>query len=95
MFETQRLNYSRGITGELGNIKWLSVACGATDSAIVEENEFVRRCESINERRIPVRTCRGETIHEDKRSATSNSMISDLRSVDLNCASQLTKHRRQ
>jgi hypothetical protein len=93
--DTEHLNYSRAIIGEFSNIKWLPVVCGATDSAIVEEDKLVGRRESVDKRRIPVRACRGETIQDQERSAPSNSMISDLRSVDLNCANQLTKHRRQ
>ena len=76
--DTEHLNYSRGIIGEFSNIKWLPVVCGATDSAIVEEDELVGRRESVDKRRIPVRACRGETIQDHKRSAISNSTISDF-----------------
>ena len=81
--DTEYLDYSRGIIGELGNIKWPSVVCGATDSAIVEEDELIGRREPVDKRRIPVRTCRGETIQGDKRSAVPNSTISDLCPIDL------------
>ena len=60
--DTEHLDYSRGIIGELGNIKWPSVVCGATDSAIVEEDELVGRREPVDKRGIPVCTCRAETI---------------------------------
>jgi hypothetical protein len=66
----------------LGNIKWLSVVCGATDSAIVEEDELIGRREPVDKRRIPVRTCRGEAVQDYKRSAISNSTISDFRAID-------------
>jgi len=83
--DTEYLDYSRGIIGELGNIKWPSVVCGATHSVIVEEDKLVERRESINERRIPVRARRGETIQDQERSAMSNSTISDSSAINRDC----------
>ena len=93
--DTEYLDYSRGIIGELGNIKWLSVVCGATDSAIVEEDELVGRRKPVDKRRIPVLTCRGETIQDHERSAMSNSTISDLCPIDLEFLKRLIWHRRR
>ena len=67
MFETQRLNYVRCIIGELRNIEWLSVVHRTANAPVVEQDEFVRRCESINERRVPVCTRRTEAIQDQKR----------------------------
>src|SRR5467141_5009606 len=89
--DTEHLDYSRGIIGELGNIKWPSVVCGATDSAIVEEDELIGRREPVDKRRIPVRTCRRETIQDHKRSAVPNSTISDLGPVDLDFLERLMR----
>jgi hypothetical protein len=95
-FDAEHLNHSRGIIGELGNIKWLSVVCGVTDSAIVEEDELIGGSEPVDKGRIPVRTCRGETIQDDKRPAVPNSTISDLGPIDLEFLEQrLIGHRRR
>ena len=85
MFETQRLNYVRGIIGELRNIEWLSVVRRTANAAVVEQDEFVRRCESINERRIPVCTRRTEAIQDQKRSAASDSAINELSAINRDC----------
>jgi hypothetical protein len=91
----ERFEYSQHIIGELGNIKWPSVVRGATDSAIVQENELVRRREPVDKRRIPVCTCRGETIQDHERSTIPNSTISDLGSIDLEFLERLVGHRRR
>jgi hypothetical protein len=78
----KHLDYSRGIIGELVDTKWPSVVRGGTDPAIVNEDELVGRREHVNKRRIPVRACRGEAVQDYKRSAISNSTISDFRVID-------------
>jgi hypothetical protein len=93
--DTEHFNYPRGIIGELGNIKRLSVVCGATDSAIVEEDELVGRHEPVDKRRIPVRTCRAKTIQDDKRLAMPNSTTSDLCPSDFEFLEGLMRHRRR
>ena len=35
MFETERLNYVRGIIGELRNVEWLSVVRRTANAAVV------------------------------------------------------------
>jgi len=40
--DTEHLDYSRGIIGEFGDIKWLPIVGGATDSAIVQQDDLVR-----------------------------------------------------
>jgi hypothetical protein len=80
--DAEHLDYSRGILGEFSNIKWLPVVYGATDSAIVEKDELIGRSKPVDKGRIPVRTCRGETIQDDKRSAVPNSTISDLGTIN-------------
>ena len=77
MFEAQHLNYLRGIIGELRNVEWLSVVRRTANAAVVEQDEFVRRRESINERWIPVCTRRTEAIQDQKRSALPDSAINN------------------
>jgi hypothetical protein len=91
----ERFHYSRRIIGELGDIKWASVVSGATDAAIVEEDDLVGRRESVEKRRIPIRTCRRESVQDHERSAIPNSMISDLRPIDLEFLERLVGHRRR
>jgi hypothetical protein len=79
----EHLDYSRGIIGELVDTKSPGVVRGGTDPAIVNENELVGRREHINKRRIPVRTRRGEAVQDYKRSAISNSAISDSSAINL------------
>jgi len=93
--DTEHLNYSRGIVRKLGNIKWLSIVCGATDSAIVQENELVGRREPVDKRGIPVRTCRSETIQDHEWPAMTNSAITDLRPSDLEFLERLIGYRRR
>ena len=85
MFEAQRLNYVRGIIGELRNVERLSVVRRTANAPVVEQDEFVRRCESINERRIPVCTRRTEPIQHQKRSAGSDSVINELSAINRDC----------
>ena len=85
MFETQRLNYVRGIIGELRNVERLSVVRGNANAPVVEQDKFVRRCESINERRIPVCTRRTEAIQDQKRSAASDSVTNELSAINRDC----------
>ena len=85
MFETQRLNYVRGIMGELGNVEWLSVVRRTANAAVVEQDEFVLRRESINERRIPVCTRRTKAIQDQKRSAASDSAINNSSAINRDC----------
>ena len=85
MFETQRLNYVRSIIGELRNVEWLSVVLRTANAAVVEQDEFVRRCESINERRIPVCTRRTEAIQDQKRLALPDPAINDSTTINRDC----------
>ena len=85
MFETQRLDYVRGIIGELRNVEWLSVVCRTANAAVVQQDEFVRRCESINERRIPVCTRRTEAIQDQKRPALPDSAINNSSAINRDC----------
>jgi hypothetical protein len=92
--EAEDFDYSRGVLGELGNIKWPPIVRGATDPAVVGKNQLVGRCKPVDKRRIPVRACRGETIQDHERWASSNSTASDLRSIDLDCLEGFSGHRR-
>jgi hypothetical protein len=85
MFEPQRLNYVRGVIGELRNVEWLSIVRRTANAAVVEQDEFVRRCESINERRIPVCTRRTEAIQDQKRSALPDSAINNSSAINRDC----------
>jgi len=42
----------RGISGQLRDVEWLSIICRAANTPVVQQDEFVRRRESINERWI-------------------------------------------
>ena len=92
--EDKRLDYSRSIIGELGDIKWPSVIRGAADPTVVEEDELVGRCEAVDERRIPVGARRGEAIQEQERSAIPNSTTNDSRAINLDRGTRFTVHRR-
>ena len=72
-----------GISSQLRYVEWLSIICRAANTAVVQQDEFVRRRESINERWIPVCTCRAEAIQDNKRLATSDSAISDSSAINL------------
>ena len=85
MFETQRLNYVRGISSKLRDVEWLSIVCRAADASVVQQDQFVRRRESINERRIPVCTRRTEAIQDQKRPAASDSVINELSAINRDC----------
>ena len=85
MFEPQCLNYVRGIIGELRYIEWLAVVSRTANAAVVEQDELVRRCESINERRIPVCTRRTETIQDQKRPALPHSAINNSSAINRDC----------
>ena len=94
MFETQRLNYVRGIIGELRNVEWLSVVRRTANAPAVEQAEFVRRCESINERRIPVCTRRTEAIQDQTRPAASDSALNELSAINRDCRiDSIARHR--
>jgi hypothetical protein len=47
--EAERLDYMCGIISELGDVEWFSVISRTADPAVIEEDELVRRRESIDE----------------------------------------------
>ena len=60
---------------------------------LFEQDEFVRRRESINERRIPVCTCRAEAIQDQKRSALPDSAINDSSAINRDRWQWFSVHR--
>jgi hypothetical protein len=74
----------RGVLGKPGDVEWLSIIARARDPAVIEQNELLDGCESIDERRVPVLVCRGEAIQHQKGSASANWTISDLNAIDRN-----------
>jgi hypothetical protein len=72
----------RGIIGKLCDIEWPSIVCRPADAAVVQQDEFVGRCESINETRIPIRAGRTEAIEDQKRSALADSSTNDVSAID-------------
>ena len=64
MLDAEGRDYMRGIIGKLCDIEWPSIVCRPADAAVVQQDEFVGRCESINETRIPIRAGRTEAIED-------------------------------
>ena len=81
--DAEGLDYMRGISSKLRDVERLSIICRAADAAVVQQDQFVRRRECINKRRIPVCTCRTEAIQDDKRSALPDSAINDSSAIKL------------
>ncbi len=84
----------RGIIGELRNVEWLSVVRRTANAAVVQQDEFDDATRSMKDGSQsalvapkPFKTRSGR--------AASGSVINELSAIDLNCANQLTKHRRQ
>ncbi len=73
----------RGIISELRDVEWLSIICRGANTSIVQQDEFVRRRESINERWILVCTCRSEAVQHHKRPALADSTVNTSSAIKL------------
>jgi hypothetical protein len=68
----------RGIISELGDVEWLPVISRITHSPVIDQDQLVERREPMDERRIPVGTCRSESVQDQKRPALPNTTVGDL-----------------
>ena len=55
----------RGVVRKPSDVEWLSVIGRVPDSAMIQEDEFVGRRESIKECRVPVSARCSEPIQDD------------------------------
>src|SRR5262249_4214873 len=83
MLETKCVDNTRSIISELSDVESLSVIGRAPDPAVVDKDHLVRRCEAIDERRIPIRAGRREAVQDEKRRAIPDAAIRNLCTVDL------------
>ena len=78
---------STSITCAASSASWryqMAVRCrGATILRLSRRMSSLEEASPSINGRIPVRTCRGETVQDDKRSAVANSTISNLGPIDL------------
>jgi hypothetical protein len=80
--DTERLDYTRGISSKLRYVEWLSIIYRSADAPVVQQDKFVARRESINERRIPVSARRRETIQQHKRPALPDTAINNSSAIN-------------
>src|SRR5437870_11928192 len=67
--EAQRFNYMRGVVRKPSDVERLSVIGRVPDSAMIQEDAFVGRSESIKECRVPVSARCSEPIQDAERRA--------------------------
>jgi len=85
MIDTESLDYTRGIIGKLCYLERLSIVCRAADTAVVQQDEFVGRCESISERWAPVCTRHTEAIQDHKRRTFPDDATNNLSAINRGC----------
>src|ERR1700741_5603725 len=79
--EAERFDYMRSVISELSDFEWLSVIGRSPATAMIDEDELVRRCEPVDERRVPVGARRSEPIEDQKGRGFPNSTITNLHAI--------------
>src|SRR5437773_5500026 len=67
MLETECIDHAGCIIGEPCDVERFPILSRATDPAVVDEDQLVRRRETINERRLPIGGGRGKAVKIEQR----------------------------
>src|SRR5205807_4688618 len=95
MLEIECIDHAGCIIGEPCDVERFPIVSRATDPAVVDEDQLVRRRETINERRLPIGGGRGKAVQNEQRQAIPNTTIGNLCTIDLDCSRWLTGHGRR
>ena len=95
MLETECIDHAGCIIGEPCDVERFPIVSRATDPAVVDEDQLVRRRETIDERRIPIGVRRGKSVQNKQPQAIPNATIGNLCTIDLDCSRWLTGHGRR
>ncbi len=75
MLETELVDHASCIIGEPRDVERFPIVSRATDPAVVDEDQLVRRRETIDERRIPIGVRRGKSVQNKQPQAIPNATI--------------------